>query len=150
MKRIVCTVQEHMFLPTQIQAIEKGLKEIYKKHYRDEKLRVFWLVMPKGYAYSERKLSEASIILVEVDNDIQSKKREALMHLFSQYLLKEFKLSPLDLMLSVSNSSYMDQFMASQKNRVDPRSRGWISLKMLWTAFYSKFSQGYMKLRVKM
>lgn len=149
MKRISCIVQKHMFSHADIRKLEKGLRAIYKENYSDEKVNVIWMVMPKGSAYSERKPSEATIILVEVDDDIEQTKREELMSLFSQYLFQNFKISPLDSIISVANSSYVQQFVAAQQNRVHPKSRKWIGLKTMGTALFSKFTNGYMKLRVK-
>lgn len=149
MKRITCIVQKHMFSHADIRKLEKGLKATYKENYSDEKVNVIWMVMPKGSAYSERKESKATIIIVEVNNDIQQSRREKLMQLFSQHLLENFSISPLDSIISVANSSSVEQFFAAQQNRVHPKSRTWIRLKMMGTALFSKFTNGYMKLRVK-
>ncbi len=150
MKKIVCIVQENMFLKAEIRKIEAGFKEIYSQHYSREKLTVLWRIMPKGYAYSERKLSEATIIMIEVGEEITKEKREELMHLYSQFLLNNFKISPLDSVISVANSSFVNQFFAAQTNRVHPRHRRWIGLKMKAAALTSKWTNGYYKLRVNM
>ncbi len=150
MKRIICTVQENQFSHRQIRKLGAGLKEIYKNNYSREAVSVLWMVMPKGYAYSERKLSHATIILVEVDSDIKQEKREALMHLFSQFLLENFHISPLDLVLSVANSSYLKQFGESQIKRIHPEHRRRISLKSHLTAITSKLLHGYGRIRVRM
>lgn len=150
MKRIVCTVQEHQFSNKQIKKLEAGLKEIYKNNYSQEAVKVLWMVMPKGYAYSERKLSHAIIILVEVDGDIAQEKREVLMHLFSQFLLENFNISPLDLVLSVANSSYVNQFTKSQIKRIHPDHRRRIRFKFYMTALSSKFLKGHSRIRVRM
>lgn len=150
MKRIICTVQEEQFSNKQIKKMEAGFKEIYKNNYRKEPLKIWWMVMPKGYAYSERKLSHATIILIEVDSDIEQGKREVLMHLFSQFLLESFHISPLDLVLSVANSAYVEQFGKSQIKRIHPAYRRRIRLKSSISAITSKFLNGYSKIRVRM
>ena len=149
MKRIVCTVQESQFSKREIRKLEAGLKEIYKNNYSEEKLGVIWMIMPSGYAFSERKLSKATIILVEVDSDIEQEKRENLMHLFSDFLLKEFSISPLDLVLSVANSSYLQQYATSQTRRVHPNHRRRIRFKSKFTAIKSKMLNGYSRMNIR-
>lgn len=149
MKRANCIVQEGMFSNPEIKRIEAGLKEIYQNNYSQEGLNVTWMIMPKGYAYSERQLSEAVIILIEVDEDIEQGKREELMSLFSQFLLSNFKISPLDSVISVANSSFINQFAAAQQSRIHPSARKWTRLKMIFTALTSKWTKGYLRLRVR-
>ncbi len=150
MKSILCIVQEHMFDKSQIKEMQNGFKDLYRQHYSDDKTKVLWMIMPKGYAYSERKDSEATIILFEVDEDITQEKRESLMSIFSNYLLSEFKISPLDSIITVANSSFVNTFIASQQNRVKPSARKWIKLKTMTTAISSTLTNGYARLRVRM
>ena len=71
MKKMVGIIQEHMYTHNDIKIFEAGIRKIYQEHYDpNESLNVLWMVMPKGYAYSERKLSEATVIVIEVDADI--------------------------------------------------------------------------------
>ena len=149
MKRINCLVQEHMFSKDQIKKIEAGFRELYKTHYSEEKLTVFWMIFPKGYAYSERRPSNATVILVEVNDDITKEKREELMTVFSQFLLKNYHISPLDSIITIANSSWVDRFFEAQQNRARPIYRPWIKFKTLWTALTSKLTNGYLRLRVK-
>lgn len=76
MKRIVGIIQEHMFSNEDIQHMQAGFTSIYKKHFKEEKLQVAWMVMPTGYAYSERKPSNAAVIVIEVHEEIDQPKRE--------------------------------------------------------------------------
>ena len=149
MKRINCLVQQHMFPKEAIRNVEVGFREIYNKHYSKEELSITWMVFPKGSAYSERKLSNATVILVEVDNDVTKAKREELMNLFSQYLFTHYKISPLDSIITVANSSWVQRFLAAQQNRIHPRYRLWIKFKTMFTALTSKWMHGYLRLRVK-
>ena len=138
-----------MFSKEEIRKIESGFREIYRKHYSQEKLSVFWMIFPKGYAFSERKPSNATVILVEVDDDITKAKREELMGLFSQFLLNNHNVSPLDSIITVANSSWVDRFMEAQQNRVHPWYRPWIKLKTMFTALTSKWKNGFLRLRVR-
>ncbi len=150
MKKIVGIIQEHMFSKQQIKAIEAGFKKIYREHYSEtESVVVLWMVMPEGYAYSERKPSEATIIVVEVNEDITQTKREEMMGRFSQFLLNTYKISPLDSVITVANSSWVNAFFSSQRKRVSKWSRPFFTLKMLGTALSSKLSNGYMKLLIR-
>lgn len=149
MKKALCLVQKHMFSKEDIQRLEVGIKNIYQRHYSNEKVNMLWMVMPKGYAYSERKPSNASVIMVEVDNDITQAKREELMGLISRFLLDNFEISPLDSVITVANSSFVNAFFEAQRKRIHPLYRPWITLKMMTTALLSKFTQGYLRLRVK-
>ena len=149
MKKATCLIQQHMFSKKEIQKMEAGFREIYSTHYSEEKLSIFWMVFPKGYAYSERKPSNATVILVEVENDITKAKREELMSLFSQFLLNKHNISPLDSIITVANSSWVNQFFAAQQKRVHPFYRSWINFKTLFTAFTSKLMNGYLRLRVR-
>lgn len=118
MKKIVGIVQAHMYSEDELKYLRSGLREIYRDHYdASQPVTVLWMVMEKGYAYSERKLSEATIIIIEVDEDITQEKREALMDMFSQYLLKNFNVSPLDSLITVANTSFVNQFFAAQQER---------------------------------
>lgn len=118
MKKIAGIVQEHMYTEDELQRFESGLKEIYREHYdASQPVTVLWMVMPKGYAYSERKMSEATIVIIEVDEEITQEKREGLMDLFSQYLLKNFNVSPLDSLITVANTSFVNQFFVAQQKR---------------------------------
>lgn len=149
MKKILCLVQKHMFSTAEIRQLEEGFREIYSNHYSQEKVNVLWMVIPEGYAYSERKPSNAAVILVGVDEDIRKEKREELMSLFSQLLLTNFRISPLDSVITVANSSWVDRFFDAQRRRIHPLYRPWISLKMMFTALSSKWSNGYLRLRVR-
>ena len=149
MKKIACIVQEHMFSTADIQKMEAGFREIYRDHYSSETLKVLWMIMPQGYAYSERKPSNATVILVEVNDDITKSKREDLMHKFSQLLLNTFNVSPLDSVVTVANSSYVDAFFQAQRKRITPLYRPWISFKMLFAALKSKWTKGYLQLKVR-
>ncbi|MEM9936142.1 MAG: hypothetical protein AAF824_21135 [Bacteroidota bacterium] len=149
MKRINCLVQEHQFSKEDIRNIEEGFREIYHDHYSTEKLTVFWMIFPKGSAYAERKPSNGTIILIEVDEDITKDKREELMRLYSNFLLKNYKVSPLDTVITVANSSWVDSFFAAQQKRIHPMYRPWIQVKTLFTALTSKWMNGFLRLRVK-
>ena len=123
MKKIVGIIQEHMFTNDQIKRLESGLREIYRNHYSKEEVVVLWRIMQEGYAFSERKPSHATIILVEVDEGITQVKREELMDLCSQFLLNNFSVSPLDSLITVPNSSFVNQFLEAQRQRIDPAYR---------------------------
>lgn len=149
MKRINCLVQEHKFTKAEIRKIEAGFRELYKNHYSDEKLTVFWMIFPEGSAYAERKPSNGTLILLEVNEDITKAKREELMQLYSQFLLKNYDVSPLDTVITVANSSWVDSFFAAQQKRIHPRYRLWITFKNMFTALTSKLTNGFLRLRVK-
>ena len=149
MKRINCLVQQHQFSKAEIKEMEAGFREIYGDHYSTEKLTVFWMIFPKGSAYAERKPSNGTIILIEVDEDITKEKREELMRLYSNFLLKNFKVSPLDTVITVANTSWVDSFFAAQQKRIHPKYRLWIQVKTLFTALTSKWMNGFLRLRVK-
>ena len=149
MKKILCIIQEGMFSNAQIMEMEQGFKSIYSSNYSKEKLTVLWMVMPKGYAYAERKPSNAAVIMLEVDENITKAKREELMSLTSQFLLNNFNISPLDSVITVANASFVNAFMKAQKNRVAPLYRPMIAFKQFYTAFTSKLTNGYLRLRVK-
>ena len=149
MKKINCLVQAHKFSKADIREIETGFKELYKKHYSDEKLTVFWMVFPEGNAFAERKPSNGTIVLIEVNDDITKAKREELMHLYSQFLFKNFNVSPLDTVITVANSTWVHRFLEAQQKRIHTAYRPWIQLRTLSTAIASKFINGYLRLRVK-
>ena len=149
MKRINCLVPKHLFSKADIRRMELGFRELYKNHYSDEKLTVFWMILPEGYAFSERKPSNAAVIVVEVEEDITKEKREELMSLYSIFLLDNFKISPLDSVITVANTSWVNSFVVSQQTRIRPSHRSWMRLKMLFTAITSKWLNGYLRLRVR-
>ena len=142
-------VQEHMFSKEDIKNIERGFRRLYQENYSDDKLNILWMIFPKGSAYSERKPSNATIIMIEVDDDITKAKREEMMKLYSDFLSQEYKVSPLDSIITVANSSWVDQFFEAQQNRIHPNYRPWIKLKTLSTALWSKWTSGFLRLRVK-
>ena len=149
MKRINCLVQQHQFSKVEIKEIEEGFREIYGDHYSTEKLTVFWMIFPEGSAYAERKPSNGTIILIEVDENITREKREELMRLYSNFLLKNFKVSPLDTVITVANTSRVDSFFEAQQKRIHPKYRLWIKAQTLFTALTSKWINGFLRLRVK-
>ena len=138
-----------MFSKKEIKKIEAGFRDIYKQHYSEEPLSIFWMVFPKGSAFSERKPSNATVIMVEVDDDITKAKREEMMSLYSNFLLNNHDISPLDSIITVANSEWVNRFFEAQQNRVHPRYRFWIKFKTMFTALTSKFMHGYLRLRVK-
>ena len=151
MKKIVGIIQEHMFTHNDIKIFETGLKNLYREHYDpNERVVVFWMIMPKGYAYSERKLSEATVILIEVNEDVTQEKREELMGVCSQFLMNNFSVSPLDSVISVANTSFVDAFFNAQRQRVDPAHRLRINFKLYGTALLSRIRNGYLRLPVKL
>ena len=149
MKRINCLVQQQQFSKEEIKEIEAGFREIYGDHYSTEKLTVFWMIFPEGSAYAERKPSNGTIILIEVDENITREKREELMRLYSNFLLKNFKVSPLDTVITVANTSRVDSFFEAQQKRIHPKYRLWIKAQTLFTALTSKWINGFLRLRVK-
>ena len=149
MKRITVIVQEHMFSKADINRFESGIKDIYKKNYSEEKVNVLWMVMPKGYAYSERKPSNALVMMMEVEDTITQENREQLLFAVSKHLLDNFKISPLDSVITAPNASYINAFFEAQKNRIDAKYRPFVSLKLYGRAFLSKLTNGFMKLPVK-
>lgn len=138
-----------MFSKADIRKMEAGFREIYSNNYSEERLSIFWMIIPEGYAYSERKPSNATVILVEVNDDITKSKREELMGLFSQFLLDNFSISPLDSVITVANASWVNSFFEAQRKRIHPLYRPWISLKMMFAAFSSKLMNGYLRLRLR-
>ena len=118
MKKIFGVLQEHMFSPEDIQRLESGLKAIYKKNYSEEELIVIWRVMSKGFAYSERKLSNAVVLMMEVDETISQENREKLLFAASNFLVDNFKVSPLDSVITAPNSSYINAFMEAQQSQM--------------------------------
>ncbi|MEL6675062.1 MAG: hypothetical protein AAFR61_22835 [Bacteroidota bacterium] len=149
MKKINCLVQEHKFSKAEIRAIEAGFKALYREHYSEEKVRVFWMVFPEGSAYAERKPSNGTIILIEANEDITQEKREELMWLYSQFLFENYQVSPLDTVITVANSSWVERFFAAQQKRVHARYRRWITFRTMLTAMTSKMTHGFLRLRVK-
>ena len=149
MKRINCIVQEHQFSNEDVRNIEAGFREIYRNHYSEEDLKVLWMIFPEGSAYSERKPSNAIVILVEVNDDVTKEKREELMALYSRFLFENYNVSPLDTVITVANSSWIDRFFEAQQKRVRPIYRPWITLKTMFTALTSKRKNGFLRLRVK-
>lgn len=149
MKRINCLVQEHKFTKEEIRKIEAGFRALYREHYSEEKLTVFWMIFPKGSAYAERKPSNGTLILIEVNEDITKAKREELMHVYSEFLLDNYNVSPLDTVITVANKSWVDSFFAAQQKRIHPMYRPWITFKTMFTALTSKMINGYLRLRVK-
>ena len=151
MKKILCVAPENVFSKTDIINLESGLKTIFKKHYSaTEKVVVIWMLMPEGYAFSERKASQAVIIMVEVNEGMEQKERENLMRIYSQFLLSSFNVSPLDSLITVANSSFVNQFFAAQRKRVRSQYRPIITLKLLYTALRTKLIHGYYKLKVSL
>ena len=149
MKKLVGLVQKHTFSDEEIRRLEAGFREIYRENYSREKVAIFWMVIPEGYAFSERKRSNATIMLVEVDEDIAETKREDLMHLLSKFLLDNFDISPLDSVITVANSSFVNAFFNAQRKRINPIYRPWITTKMMASALISKITKGYFRLRVR-
>lgn len=149
MKRINCLVQEHQFSSSEIKKIEAGFKALYKTHYSEDKLTVLWMIFPKGSAFAERKPSNGTIILIEVEDDITKAKREELMHVYSQFLLENYSISHLDTVITVANTSWVDRFFAAQQKRIHPIYRPWITLKTMYTALTSKMTHGFLRLRIK-
>ena len=124
MKKMVGIIQEHMYTHSDIKIFEAGIRKIYQEHYDPNKsLNVLWMVMPKWYGYSERKLSEATVIVIEVDEDITQEKREELMGRCSRFLLDNFNVSPLDSVISVANTSFVDAFFEAQQRRISSSHR---------------------------
>ncbi|MEM6800813.1 MAG: hypothetical protein AAF696_05385, partial [Bacteroidota bacterium] len=148
-KRISCLVQKHKFTKAQIREIEAGFRELYKNNYSEEKLKVFWTIFPEGSAYAERKPSNGTIILIEVDEEVRREKREELMGLYSQFLFKNYNISLLDTIITVANTSWVESFLAAQQKRIHPRYRAWIGFKTMFTALTSKWTHGFLRLRVK-
>ena len=150
MKKILGVIQEHMFTNADIRSLEQGLRRIYRERYDDKsKVTVLWMVMPKGFAYAERKPSNAAILMIEADEDISQTKREELMGHFSSFLLENFSISPLDSVITVANSSFVNQFFDAQKKRIKSSRRVAMNLRILWQAFKSKWTNGYLKLLVR-
>jgi len=118
MKKMFGILQEHMFSQEDIQRLESGLKAVYKKNYSDEELMVIWRVMSKGFAYSERKLSNAIVLMMEVEETISQENREQLLFAASKFLLDNFKVSPLDSVITAPNSSYINAFMQAQQSQI--------------------------------
>ena len=138
-----------MFSKDDIKNIELGFRKLYTEHYSKEKLTIYWMIFPEGSAYSERRPSNATIIMVEVNDDIEKSKREEMMKLYSDFLANEYEVSPLDSIITVANSTWVDQFFMAQQNRVHPKYRLWFKLKTLTTALLSKWTSGFLRLRVK-
>ena len=138
-----------MFSKEDIKNIEIGFKNIYRQHYSEEQVNIFWMIFPEGYAFSERKASNATVIMVEVEDDISKEKREKMMQLYSNFLLEDFKISPLDSIITIANSSWVNDFFEAQKKRVHPLYRPWITFKTMSTAMISKWRNGYLRLRIQ-
>jgi len=118
MKKIFGIVQTHMFSKEDLQQLEAGLKAVYQENYKAEELMVIWRVMAKGFAYSERKLSNALVLLMEVEETIGQEKREQLLFAASNYLLDNFNISPLDAVITAPNASYVNAFMEAQQSQM--------------------------------
>ena len=149
MKKCLFLAQENSFSSAEIKQMEGAFLSIYHQQYPQEKLQFLWMLSPKGYAYTERQPSNAVVVMVEVEENIDTVKREELMHLFSNYLLEEFNISPLDSVITVANSSFVNAFFEAQKRRIASPYRPWISLKMISSGLLSKLSQGFFRLRVR-
>ena len=150
MRKIVSIVQAGQFTNDQIKAMESGFRRIYRKHYAaSERLVVLWMEMPEGYAYAERRASKATLIVVEVAEDMDQQKREELMQLFSKFLMEDFKVSPLDSVITVANASFVNGFFKAQQQRIDPLSRPIIGLKTIFRSVRSKWARGYLILPVQ-
>lgn len=150
MKRVVGVVQEGMFSPDAIRRLKAGLKAIAQTHMPSERIVTLFMVMPPGYAYAERKASQATILMVEVDEGTSQGKREAMMADFSRHLLDNFEVSPLDSVITVADTSFVSAFFNAQRNRIDRAHRLRISARLFGTALFSRLREGYLRLPVKL
>ena len=150
MKRIVGVVQEQMFRPDALRRLKAGLKAIYRAHDPSERVVVLFMVVPPGYAYSERKPSEATILVIEVDDGTAQSKREAMMADFSRLLLDDFRVSPLDNVITVADTSFVSAFFDAQRNRIDRSQRLRINARLYGAALLSRLREGYLRLPMKL
>ena len=67
----------------------------------------------------------------------------------SRFLLDNFNVSPLDSVISVANSSFVDAFFAAQQKRINSSHRFRINFKLYGTALLSKIRHGYKRLPVR-
>ena len=94
MKKCLFLAQENSFSSAEIKQIEEAFLNIYHQQYPQEKLQFLWMLSPKGYAYTERQPSNAVVVMVEVEKNIDTAKREELTFVFN-YLLED----PISLLL---------------------------------------------------
>ncbi|MEM6723294.1 MAG: hypothetical protein AAF598_04600 [Bacteroidota bacterium] len=151
MKKILCVVQKDQISKAKIKVLEQGLKDRYRDHHDPkEKVMVYWMLVPKGYAYSERKPSNAIIVMIEVEDGVPSEQREKLMGIFSNFILDQLNMSPYDLVLTVPDQAFVDQYFMAQRDRSSRQARKWVGLKIFVTAFYSKFKDGFLRIPVRL
>ncbi|MEO1434084.1 MAG: hypothetical protein AAFV80_01015 [Bacteroidota bacterium] len=151
MKKILCVVQKDQISKTKIKILEQGLKDRYRDHHDpNEKVSVYWMIVPEGYAYSERQASKAMIVMIEVEDGVQSEQREKLMGIFSRFILEQCDMSPYDLVLTVPDQAFVDQYFLAQRNRSSRKARKWVGLKIFATALFSKLKDGFLRIPVRL
>lgn len=147
MKKVLGIVQESMFDDDALRRFEAGVKQTLRG-WSDERFVVIWMVMPPGYAFSERKPSQAVILMVEVDDGTDQGRREELMGQLSQHLMDNFAVSPLDSLITVADSAFVNAFFDAQRARIDPAQRLRIHAKLYGSAVLSKVRRGTLQLPV--
>ena len=151
MRKILCTIPQGTFSREQVLALEASLKQTYASHLGDrERVVVIWCELPPGQGFTERRPSEVSLVMVEVEDGLDAKRREAAMMALATEWARIASVDLEHLMLTLADRSLFDRYLAANRNRVRRRSRPWFLLGTMFHLWRSWSRQGYLSIRANL
>lgn len=147
MRKILCTIPEGTLSQRQIQALESSLKDNYAAQFGNaDKVIVIWCALPHGQGYTEGRISNVSVVLVEVENGLAQQKRETAMMIFAEAWARIADIDIHQLLVTFADSAVFGSFLNANRNRIRWYSRPAFVLSTLANLWRSRQRDGYLSI----
>ena len=144
MRKIICSVQAGKLDRDLIPSLEAALKRIYREQFdAAHRVVVLWCEVPQGQGFTEGRLSDVSWVMVEVDDGLDQAAREKAMQAMANEWARIARVSTEKLMITLSDSSVFNQYLAANRRRIRPLRRPGFVLATLLRLWHTRRRDGY-------
>lgn len=141
MTKVICSYCEDSFDSAKLTAVEKAIKQIYKKHFNVRSSVFIWMPTKQDQIYTNRKPSKCMIIMMEVANNLEQTKRYNFLKEVSETVAPIINCKPDDLILSGGEKAYVDNYLKLQRDKIALNEKIPYLLFLGWNLLWGKVSQ---------
>ena len=151
MRKILCTIPEGRYSTEDILRLEFVLRARYAAHFgRQHRLLILWCAIPPGQAFTEGRVSDVNVGLIQVADDLDQAQREDAMLDFAHAWAEAVGIDVRDLIITMTDARRVNRYLSANRNRLRWFSRPGYLLGAIAHAVRSRRRDGYARLRANL
>ena len=151
MRKILCTIPEGRYSTADVLRLEEVLRDRYAEHFgRQHRILILWSAVPAGQAFTEGRVAEVNVGLIQVDDDLDQAKRERAMMDFAHAWAETAGVDVDALIITMTDAGRVNQYLSANRNRLRWYSRPGYVLGTIAHLLQSRRQLGYARLRANL